>query len=76
MHYALEKGINFIDVSPYYGETKAETMLGKALKNAPIPRSKYYIATKVRNLKRGCCGINFLRLVDTELITLISQPNE
>ena len=35
---AIEGGINFIDVSPYYGSFKAETVLGKALKS--IPRQK------------------------------------
>ena len=33
---AVEKGINFIDVSPYYGHYKAETVLGKALKLGEI----------------------------------------
>ena len=42
---ALDMGINLIDVSPYYGLTKAETVLGKALKG--IPRDEYYLATKV-----------------------------
>ena len=28
---AIDAGINFIDVSPYYGYYKAETVLGKAL---------------------------------------------
>lgn len=42
---AVENGINFIDVSPYYGHLKAETVLGKALKD--IPRDKYYLSTKV-----------------------------
>lgn len=32
---AIESGINFIDVSPYYGHYKAETVLGKALKDIP-----------------------------------------
>jgi L-galactose dehydrogenase len=41
----LDGGINFIDVSPAYGETLAETNLGKALKG--IPRNRYYLATKV-----------------------------
>ena len=27
---AIDEGINFIDVSPYYGYYKAETVLGKA----------------------------------------------
>lgn len=42
---AVELGINLIDVSPYYGFSKAEIVLGKALKN--IDRSKYYLSTKV-----------------------------
>ena len=42
---AIDGGINFIDVSPYYGHYKAETVLGKALRN--IPRDKYYLSTKV-----------------------------
>ena len=32
VHVAVDNGINFIDVSPYYGHLKAETVLGKALK--------------------------------------------
>ena len=42
---AIEAGINFIDVSPYYGHYKAETVLGKALKD--LPRDKYFLSTKV-----------------------------
>src|SRR5512135_3675594 len=45
VHLALDLGINFIDVSPYYGLTRAETVLGKALRE--IPRDRYYLATKV-----------------------------
>lgn len=45
VHVALDMGVNFIDCSPYYGLTKAETVLGKALKT--IPRDKYVLATKV-----------------------------
>jgi L-galactose dehydrogenase len=45
VHLSLELGINFIDVSPFYGLTKAETVLGKALKT--VPRDKYILATKV-----------------------------
>ena len=45
VHTAIDLGINFIDVSPYYGLTKAETVLGKALRE--IPRDAYYLATKV-----------------------------
>lgn len=42
---AIAAGINFIDVSPYYGHYKAENVLGKALKE--IPRDRYYLSTKV-----------------------------
>jgi aryl-alcohol dehydrogenase-like predicted oxidoreductase len=45
VHTAVDLGINFIDVSPYYGLTKAETVLGQALRE--IPRDRYYLATKV-----------------------------
>ena len=45
VHTAIDLGINFIDVAPFYGLTKAETILGKALKE--IPRNAYYLATKV-----------------------------
>ncbi|NQY11036.1 MAG: aldo/keto reductase [Flavobacteriales bacterium] len=41
---AINVGINLIDVAPAYGGTKAETVLGKALKD--IPRDMYYISTK------------------------------
>ena len=41
---AIDAGINFIDVSPYYGLTKAENVLGKALKR--ISRDRYILATK------------------------------
>jgi len=44
VHAALDAGINLIDVSPYYGLTKAETVLGKALIN--IPRDRYLLSTK------------------------------
>lgn len=42
---ALDAGINFIDVAPYYGITLAETNLGHALRG--IPRDRYVISTKV-----------------------------
>lgn len=45
VHVAVDNGINFIDVSPYYGHLKAETVLGKAL--AGIGRDRYYLSTKV-----------------------------
>lgn len=54
VHTAVDNGINFIDVSPYYGHLKAETVLGKALRE--IPRDKYYLSTKVG--RYGKDGVN------------------
>ena len=42
---ALDNGINLIDVSPYYGHLKAETVLGKALRQ--VKRDRYVLSTKV-----------------------------
>lgn len=54
VHTAIDGGMNFIDVSPYYGHYKAETVLGKALRE--IPRDKYYLSTKVG--RYGKDGVN------------------
>ena len=51
---AIEGGINFIDVSPYYGYLKAEQVLGKALRQ--IPRDKFILSTKVG--RYGKDGVN------------------
>lgn len=55
VHTAVENGINFIDVSPYYGHLKAEMVLGKALKD--IDRNAYYLSTKVG--RYGKDGVNY-----------------
>ena len=54
VHVAVDNGINFIDVSPYYGHLKAETVLGKAL--LEIPRDRYFLSTKVG--RYGKDGVN------------------
>ena len=51
---ALDNGINFIDVSPYYGHEKAETVLGKALRQ--LKRDRYVLSTKVG--RYGKDGVN------------------
>lgn len=51
---AVENGLNFIDVSPYYGHYKAETVLGKALKE--LPRDAFVLSTKVG--RYGENGVN------------------
>lgn len=45
VHAALDCGINYFDVAPAYGGTKAETMLGLGLKG--IARDRYFLSTKV-----------------------------
>ncbi|MFX3634226.1 MAG: aldo/keto reductase [Candidatus Pristimantibacillus sp.] len=44
VHTAIDAGINYIDVSPYYGLTKAEAILGKAIRD--LPRDKFLLSTK------------------------------
>ena len=43
VRYAIDRGIDFFDVSPYYGLTVAETQLGKALEGY---RDRVVLATK------------------------------
>ena len=55
VHTAVDAGLNFIDVSPYYGHLKAATVLGKALKE--IRRDRYVLSTKVG--RYGKDGVNY-----------------
>src|ERR1700727_2763964 len=43
VHCAIDLGINYFDVAPYYGRTLAETRLGAALEGR---RDKVVLATK------------------------------
>jgi L-galactose dehydrogenase len=43
VHFAIDNGINFFDVAPYYGRTLAETRLGEALQGR---REQVILATK------------------------------
>ena len=61
VHTALDSGINFIDVSPYYGATRAETVLGKALRE--IDRGRYYLATKVGQYGEGEFDFSAARVI-------------
>lgn len=57
VHYALERGINYFDVSPYYGRTLAETRLGQALAGR---RDRVILATKAgRYDKNRDTGFDF-----------------
>lgn len=68
---ALELGVNIIDVSPYYGDTVAETVLGRALRG--VDRSSYVLATKVGRYGEGDFDFSVkrvLRSVDESLARL------
>jgi len=57
VHHAIERGINYFDVSPYYGRTLAETRLGEALLGY---RDKVILATKAgRYDKDADTGFDF-----------------
>lgn len=43
LHCGIDHGINYFDVAPFYGDTLAETRLGKALKGK---RQQVFLATK------------------------------
>ena len=57
VHTALDHGINLIDTAPYYGATKAETVLGKALKG--ISRDRYLLATKIARFGSEIADFDF-----------------
>jgi L-galactose dehydrogenase len=45
VHSALDCGITYIDVAPAYGATRAEAVLGQALKG--VARNRYVLSTKI-----------------------------
>jgi L-galactose dehydrogenase len=51
VHAALDLGVNFLDTSPYYGVTKSETILGRALRG--VARDRYLLGTKVGQYAEG-----------------------
>jgi len=61
VHTALENGTNYFDVAPAYGNTRAESVLGKALKG--IPRDHYRLSTKAGkygpSIPNGPCDFDY-----------------
>jgi len=45
VHVALDRGMNFIDTSPYYGRGMSEVLLGITLRD--VPRDRYLLGTKL-----------------------------
>lgn len=67
VHAAIDHGINLFDVAPFYGDTLAETRLGKALKNK---RDSVYLATKCCRYGNGVFDFSYervLRSIDESL---------
>ncbi|MBS4200444.1 aldo/keto reductase [Bacillus sp. FJAT-49732] len=61
VHTAIDLGVNLVDVSPYYGLTKAETVLGKALKT--VSRDKYYLCTKACRYGENDFNFSYERII-------------
>ena len=76
VHYAIERGINYFDVAPYYGRTLAETRLGEALVGY---RDEVILATKAgRYDKDAGTGFDFsaqriIKSVEESLTRLITD---
>ena len=62
VHYAIERGINYFDVSPYYGRTLAETRLGEALAGR---RDRVILATKMGRYDIGRFDFSAGRVVQS-----------
>ncbi|WP_456288128.1 aldo/keto reductase [Paenibacillus sp. AK002] len=66
VHAAMDAGINLIDVSPYYGLTKAETVLGEAIRQ--LPRDQFILSTKA-----GRYGENDFDFTSKRIIASIDE---
>src|ERR1700692_1255754 len=45
VHVALDRGLSFIDTSPFYGRGMSEVLVGLALRD--VPRESYLLCTKL-----------------------------
>ena len=57
VHHAIKSGINYIDVAPWYGHGKAETVLSKVCINFPFSKLLFLyfsqLSLTLRLLKPG-----------------------
>ena len=63
VHTAVELGMNLIDVSPYYGLTKAETVLGQAIRE--LPRDSFLLSTKAGRYGESSFDYSYDRILRT-----------
>jgi L-galactose dehydrogenase len=62
VNLAIDHGINFFDVAPFYGDTLAETRLGKALKGK---RNTILLATKCCRYGENIFDFSFKRVINS-----------
>lgn len=62
VHAAIDHGINFFDVAPFYGDTLAETRLGKALLTK---RNDIFLATKCCRYGNGVFDFSYQRVINS-----------
>lgn len=68
VHVALDRGMNFIDTSPYYGRGMSEVLLGPALRG--IPRDSYYLGTKLGRYDANHFDFSAKRVVESVDVSL------
>ena len=62
VHCAIDLGINYFDVAPFYGDTLAETRLGKALKGK---RDKVFLSTKCCRYGKYSFDFSYERVINS-----------
>lgn len=68
VHVALDRGMNFVDTSPFYGRGMSEVLLGPALKG--IPRDSYYLGTKLGRYDAAHFDFSAKRVVESVDVSL------
>ena len=68
VHVALDRGMNFIDTSPFYGRGMSEVLLGPALRE--IPRDSYYLGTKLGRYDASHFDFSARRVVESVDVSL------
>ena len=63
VHTAVDQGINYIDVSPYYGLTKAETVLGKAVQE--LDRDSIILSSKAGRYGENTFDFSYQRIISS-----------
>ncbi len=65
---ALDRGMNLVDTSPYYGRGQSEVLLGYALDG--VPRDSYYLCTKLGRYAPAHFDFSAKRVVESIDVSL------